>query len=134
MIYAWKLEYSVGVKEIDNQHKKIFEILGRLHIAIKSKREHEFLAEIIQELVNYSVYHFETEEKYFDKFKYEFTEEHKKQHQSFKEEIREIMDTPNLNEEKVTKQLLEFVIKWIKGHVTGADRKYIKCFQENGLK
>ncbi len=130
----WKPEYSVEVKEIDDQHKKIFEILKKLDASIKDKREHEFLTKVIEELIDYSVYHFETEEKYFEKFDYEFKEEHKTEHESFKKQIQKSLEENNIDEEKVTKELLEFVLKWIVGHVLGSDQKYIKCFHDHGLK
>jgi len=84
MKYTWDPEYSVEVKEIDKQHKKIFEILERLHVAIRDERTDEFITDIIEQLVSYSIYHFKTEEKYFDKFDYKYTKQHKAQHKGYK--------------------------------------------------
>jgi len=39
------------------------------------------------QLVNYGNFHFATEEKYFDEFNYEDTEEHKKRHQEFRDKL-----------------------------------------------
>ena len=130
----WKKEYSVKVKEIDIQHKKIFVLINDLNKAIINKNFSETLRKIIDGLVDYSIYHFETEEKYFKKFKFEYSDEHKKEHESFKKKITEIIKKIDNNEMEISFELVDFLEDWIINHVTGSDQKYIQCFQENGLK
>lgn len=130
----WKKEYSVKVKEIDIQHKKIFVLINDLNKAIINKNFSETLRKIIDGLVDYSIYHFETEEKYFKKFNFEYSDEHKKEHESFKKKITEIIKKIDNNEMEISFELVDFLEDWIINHVTGSDQKYIQCFQENGLK
>ena len=130
----WKKEYSVKVKEIDIQHKKIFVLINDLNKAIINKNFSETLRKIIDGLVDYSIYHFETEEKYFKKFNFEYSDEHKKEHESFKKKITGIIKKIDNNEMEISFELVDFLEDWIINHVTGSDQKYIQCFQENGLK
>ncbi|MBT4351476.1 hemerythrin family protein [archaeon] len=134
MLMRWKKEYSVKVKEIDIQHKKIFVLINDLNKAIINKNFSETLRKIIDGLVDYSIYHFETEEKYFKKFNFEYSDEHKKEHESFKKKITEIIKKIDNNEMEISFELVDFLEDWIINHVTGSDQKYIQCFQENGLK
>ncbi len=85
----WTEELSVQVKEIDEQHKKLLGIFFSLFEAINKHKTKEELSGILKELIAYSSYHFATEEKYFHKFKYEFADEHIKQHQTFREKMLE---------------------------------------------
>ena len=89
MLVKWKSSYSVKVKEIDSQHKRIFQIINKLHEGIQKKGLKNIIKEILDELLDYSIYHFETEERYFDMYNYELTDEHKKEHESFKKKINE---------------------------------------------
>mgnify|MGYP000867218199 FL=1 len=66
-LVEWKSEFSLGISEIDEQHKKILAIINKLY-DLFSNKEHQDIAEIeriIKELADYAVYHFQTEEKYF---------------------------------------------------------------------
>ena len=64
----WEEKYSVGVVEIDNQHKRMFEIINELFEAINNKIIEEKLDKIIAKVVDYKDFHFTTEEKYFKEF------------------------------------------------------------------
>jgi hemerythrin-like metal-binding protein len=134
MLFEWKPEYSVKVEEIDIQHKRLFALINELHDAINSTHTKELLNKIIDELVNYSVYHFDTEEKYFDKFHYKFSDEHKKEHELFKKKVVDIVKRYKNNEINISFEIIDFLEDWIIQHVTGSDHKYVECFQEHGLK
>lgn len=130
----WKSEYSVDVAEIDEQHKKIFSLINELHAAIENLKTKEILKYTMQVLVDYAVYHFATEEKYFDRFSFELTSEHKEEHELFKKRISELNQKIDNNELEISFELIDFLEDWIINHVTDSDQKYKKCFNENGLK
>lgn len=126
MIFQWQPIYSVNVKEIDDQHKKMFNILNQLF----SEKDFSiiFKTEIMKDLENYADYHFKTEEKYFDKFDYPKSDEHKKMHQDY-------VDTINSFKEKgfSESQLKDFVQNWWIEHVQGADQEYSVFFNKKDL-
>ena len=62
----WKDAYSVNIAVIDKQHKHLIDLINRLHASILSGRDNETLADILTDLVYYTIYHFDTEEKFFD--------------------------------------------------------------------
>jgi hemerythrin len=65
MLIEWEDIYSVGIEEFDNDHKKLIELINRLHQAMLDKKAKEVLGEIINELVDYTIYHFNKEEAMF---------------------------------------------------------------------
>jgi len=134
MLIEWNSEYSVEVEEIDMQHKKIFVLIDELNTAINDMKTKESLEKILSGLVNYAIYHFDTEEKYFDQFHYEFTDEHKEQHEIFKKKVTDISQKIDKNEIEISSELIDYLEDWILEHVTDSDQKYKKCLKENGLK
>ena len=61
----WNNNFSVGVQELDKQHKKIIEIENRLIKAKDGRIDSETIADLLSDLTKYATKHFETEEKLF---------------------------------------------------------------------
>ena len=131
--FEWKEEYSVGIKEIDDQHKQLVATIERLSQAINAGHAKEILNDILDTLVQYAVNHFQTEEKYFDQFGYEFSDEHKKLHSEFKEKVSDFILKAKSDQIKVSFDLIDFLEDWLLDHLVSADQKYVKCFKEHGL-
>ena len=129
----WKDEYNVEVKEIDEQHKKLVTLMNELMDSIQSKPEKDEVHKIIENLVSFKKNHFETEEKYFEKFDYKGTEEHKKAHGDFDKKIRELKEKNAGDELTLAFELVDYLEDWFLSHLRDMDRKYMKCFHDNGL-
>ena len=129
----WTDDLSVGIKEIDNQHQHLIQIINTLYDAMKAGKGHEVLGKTLDELVHYTVSHFQTEEKFFQKFNYPETDEHKKEHQDFVEKVEKSYSEFQNGSMSVTTTLLPFLSKWLFSHIRGTDKKYAKFFQEHGL-
>ena len=129
----WEAEYSVGVELIDNQHKKMFETINALIDSIDNFPTQEKLNDIIQRLIAYKKFHFSTEEKYFDEFDYEFTEEHKAKHEEFSKKVDEIVASGKEDVLSLAFSLVDFLEDWLIHHILKEDQKYVKCFKEHGL-
>lgn len=133
MALEWGAKYSVQVKEIDEQHKKLFALINCLNDAINEHNVKEKVEQILKELLDYSVYHFETEEKYFDKYKYVKSVEHKAEHNSFKEKMLEFGKKFHKDEIAVSFELIDYLEDWLIDHMMHQDQQYVHCFKEHGL-
>ena len=136
MPLVWKDEYSVGVKELDDQHKKFVGILAKLFGALNHESgevKKEIVFGIFGELAEYANIHFATEEKYFDQFKYEEAEPHKKEHRIFEEKIVQLKGQYLNNELSTTFDLVDYLEDWLLDHLASMDKKYTNCFHDNGL-
>lgn len=131
----WDKSYSVGVRMIDAQHKKLFEMLNELHKIAKGidGENAEPLENIILILAAYVDFHFRTEEEYFEKFDYEKTKEHMTQHKFYADKIREFKEKYKKGEKGLAGELIIFLEDWIKYHIKINDRKYAECFHKHGL-
>lgn len=132
-IMKWNDTYSVGVEEIDNQHKGLVNILNELFDSMSIGKANDVLGKILDQLIRYAQIHFATEEKYFDLFDYEFSDEHKDEHQRFAEEVVAFKKGFDAGSIVMSIEVYRFLKDWLINHMNGEDQKYKQCFQENGL-
>ncbi len=132
-LLIWKEEYGVGVKEIDDQHKKIFGLINRLYSAMVDLKEGEVINSIVEELVGYSHYHFGLEQEYFEKFNYPDKKSHEAEHEKFKNELIHFQKDINDKVEILPREVLTFLEDWWVKHINGTDKKYTEFFHEHGL-
>ncbi len=130
---VWKDEYSVGVAMIDAQHQMFIGIINELYAAIMSKKEKDVLDDIFNQLVAYTQFHFQTEERYFDEFGYEGAAEHKAAHKRLCDQIADLQKQESDIMQDPFK-LLDFLEDWLIDHIIGMDKLYGPCFNEHGLK
>jgi len=130
---SWSSDYSVGIAEINEQHKKLVSILNSLVVSLSEFTQDSNLSRLLKELADYSVYHFQTEEKYMKKFNYPGYEAHFREHEDFKSKIITFIDQYEKKEAVLTVDLLEFIWEWLKNHIAGSDKKYSVFFREHGL-
>lgn len=126
----WDESCSVGVHVIDKQHQRLFQLINDFHDATTN------LDAMIHDLFAYIDFHFTTEEKYFEDFEYKDTEHHKKEHQFYRDRIRELYQQSlerKKNEQEIGEELETFIKDWIVHHIKISDKKYTECFREHGL-
>jgi hemerythrin-like metal-binding protein len=128
----WNQNLSVGVNEIDSQHKQLIQMVNDFYSGINDNDE-KALGKLLTSLVEYAVYHFQTEEKYMDKFNYADTANHKKEHRLFVEKASDVKKRFVDGQLVLSVEITNFVKEWIVKHVMGSDKKYSNCFVENGL-
>jgi len=128
----WNSKFSVGYKIFDEQHIQLIEILNKVESLIKDKSIHndllyDRLNVLFSELVDYTVYHFETEEKVFDQKNYALADEHKEQHEIFVEKVKEELSSFRLgqDERKVALEIYNMLLDWLMNHIVGVDKKYM---------
>jgi len=129
--FLWKEAYKIKVKEMDNHHKRIFEIINNLNICLKSSNCNE-VEDILNSLVDYSKYHFDKEEEFMEKYEYKNLEHHKEQHQKFKDNLYIFRDDINSNSSEANK-LLNILHDWLVDHILEEDTQYSKLLNERGV-
>lgn len=140
MPISWSKDYSIGVEQLDNQHKKLIFLINRLEVLTMYDPIHtDFrnrLDNIMAELINYTILHFSTEEVLMDMFDYEDSVEHKRTHAHFIDMIKVEQEKLNLLIEQkdwveVSKELeiiLKYLQNWLLTHILKSDKKYTDFF------
>ena len=60
---VWNSTFSVGVREMDNQHQTMIEIINQLYDSLRAEKGDQELGVIIKKMVDYTRYHFSSEER-----------------------------------------------------------------------
>ena len=124
----WKNEYSVNNEQIDEQHKKLFEMLNIL-IENKEVNIHSrIITETLLKMLNYSEYHFGTEEKFMVEFNCPEYNEHKKEHMDFIKKTSFLSLRAMDNDETIPIEILISLNDWPVAHILKTDLKLKKFF------
>lgn len=129
----WSDNFSVRVKEIDDQHKGLIESLNALHLALRANKGREAQKQIIAAMVKYAAVHFATEEKYMEQFKYPGYRKHKLEHDRFTEKAFDLKDRFEKTGMVLTLEILNFLRDWLQNHILAADKDYSQHFTKHGL-
>jgi len=132
-LMEWNSGYSVGVAEIDGQHKRLIEIVNNLYDAMLAGNWKGALAKILDELIGYTQVHFATEEKYFDMFGYSGAAVHKQEHAAFVEKVAEFRSAFANGRAALSIQVMQFLSDWLREHIQGSDHKYGHFLNEHGV-
>jgi len=89
------------------------------------------LPSLLNELFEYSVYNFSTEESYFDYCFYKGKDEHVEEHKVFREEIMEFRKKIKSEDSMVAYDLLIFLTEWVVNHMLKTDLDFAKTFRES---
>ena len=131
--FEWDDEYSVGIVEIDEQHKKLLIRISEFYEAVKIDREEAF-AYLLDSIIDYVSEHFSTEERYMATYEFPEAESHKEEHADFKDRILAVKEKLENGEHVVTLDTTRMLRHWVRDHVLGTDKRYSKFFMQCGLK
>jgi hemerythrin len=122
----WNDKCSIGMDLIDAQHKHLFEIGNQAYALLKNglkTDKYDEIVLIIEDLRNYTKYHFKCEEDYMLEINYPGYEEQKKEHNNFIEALNEVkLHNIDRNQQKYIEDLLGFIFSWILEHILEKDK------------
>ena len=125
----WQKQYSVGVIEIDDQHKKLFEMLQELQSSLNNEHTNIVVNKILKELVKYTQIHFRDEERLMLQIKYNDYVNHSKKHVEFVDTIKRILMCISKGEDFTAHDLMDILKHWLIDHVMNEDMKVGKALQ-----
>jgi len=130
---SWNDSLSVNVKEFDSQHKKLLQLIADLYKRMQDGSGNDILSETLDKLVEYTVYHFGSEEKNFHKFNYPHAKEHIGQHQILVRKAQELQRGLQKSEGVLSIEVLDFLQDWVLHHINKTDKKYSDFFKGKSL-
>jgi hemerythrin len=127
-LIAWSDAYSIGIDEIDKQHKKFFEVVHKFYMDILNCEGEKAVEETLEFLKNYAVKHFQSEETFMKKYEYLRIEEHKKLHEEFIEKFDTLADKLNTfgPSQGLADEALDMTQNWLTDHILDEDAQYAK--------
>lgn len=127
----WSNELSVGVKAIDDQHKELIRIANGLINAAHKGSGKRVVTNVIRRLREYTVFHFNSEEKLMEEARFPKRGDHIAEHARLKHDVK--LFQRKLYEQKHVKPevILEFLKTWLLKHILSTDRELARHIKEN---
>lgn len=129
----WSDRLSVGIQEIDEQHKYLVGLVNQLNVdLLTSDHGSESANETLDKLIDYTRTHFVVEESLMRILGYPDYESHKQHHEEL---LRRVLDFKHqmVDRGRVSRsELMEFLEKWLTGHIMNEDVLYSEHFLSRG--
>lgn len=130
----WKDDYSVGIDSIDQQHKKLLNLINQLQTAVDYSTGEEFERDALDELVDYTRTHFNYEEGLMRDNNYPDFEPHKVQHEKMFKKVGEVLAEYEQDQDTAMANAAEYLKDWLINHINGTDKEYSSYLIGKGVK
>lgn len=130
----WDESFSVGVRNLDKQHKQIIEMLNTLIEMNDAKVGSEIVSDTLTKMTLYSINHFRTEEQYMLDYNYPGYSLQKKQHQEFKRKTVDFCMGTLVHKTNIPIEIFSYLKSWWTNHILKEDMKYKEFFNERGVR
>ena len=133
-IITWNDKLSVGVPQIDQQHKKLIDIVNTFFDAMKSGQGSKALEKAIPELVNYVDKHFSDEEKFMQEIGFPGLQDHQKLHRELTDKVKKLIAAIQSGQSVNTLKVGQFLRDWLTHHISTIDMQYGKHATQQTVK
>lgn len=119
--FEWSDDLSVGVHEMDDQHKELIIKINKLVVDLSEDSPKAY--QDFKDLAGFVVQHFKDEEEFMAKIEYPGLDTHKVIHTQLLEKVGEFegdIKTGSVDKFK----LITFLKMWLRSHIMGIDMKY----------
>jgi len=132
-LITWNDGYSVKVKQFDEQHKKLIDLVNDLHDAMKVGKGKEALEKILAALIQYTGTHFASEERLMKLHNYPGYEEHKKEHNLLVMQVIDVQRKFHEGGAVLSQSVMTFLKEWLQKHIQGTDKNYAPFLNGKGI-
>jgi hemerythrin len=124
--FPWSDAYSVGIPQIDTQHKGLIRLINELHTAMAAGQGKQVLGKILDELVRYTEIHFTYEENMLRQGGYSKLAAHNSAHQKLTRQVMELRDKYRASKLTLTLEVMQFLKSWLGDHILIHDQAYAR--------
>jgi hemerythrin-like metal-binding protein len=134
-LMTWTSAMSVGLPELDEDHRVLIRIINQLAESKKNEDHAEILRQSLYSLLRYAEFHFAREEKVLAACEFPGMNHHKGEHRAFTEHMRKLAEALDDGElpaaEVVSQELLTYLKDWLNHHILIEDKSYRKLAESN---
>jgi len=120
----WKSTYELGIQLIDDQHKKLIDIINDVYEAQKAGTSKEMIHKALADLLEYTKYHFDAEEDLLKQHHYHEVDEHIKEHDEFVRKIKSFLNDSKSGNLVLSLKTIDYLKDWTINHILGTDKEY----------
>ncbi|MHB1124135.1 MAG: bacteriohemerythrin [Ramlibacter sp.] len=133
-LFAWDAKYTLHIAELDRQHRKLFALFNDLYDAMQDGHGNEVIDKVLTGVVDYTVYHFDAEEKLLRQYGWQEEAAHRAEHAKLAEQAKTLVLRHRAGEAKATLATLKFLCDWLNNHILVSDKKFAPFLIERGAR
>ena len=130
---SWTPELSVGVETFDAHHRHLFSLVNKLYNVMRSGTQKSTLEEVFDELLEYTVYHFEAEEKALDVSGFPGADAHRASHAELVAKAQALRSDLEEGKPMIAVDVMAFLRDWVTNHILGEDKQYTEFFRTKSV-
>ena len=123
-LFVWEDGLALNVRELDEQHKRLFAILDRLCRIIQLGQDRTILEEVLHSLIVSAFAHVRTEERYMRQTGYPELNDHKSEHAEFLAQAIDLRERIEQGRITVKLESLNLLADWVRSHILTSDRRF----------
>ncbi len=126
----WTNDFETGIVQVDDQHRKLVEIVNKFDEAAKRGKGSRVMNEILTDLLSYTAEHFVDEEKLMEDAEYPKLKQHKSQHRQLLQKVERLQFEFDQQGKRITVEVREFLKYWLINHILKEDKAYVPTLMQ----
>ena len=123
-LIEWQDSFSVGVAAVDSDHKVLISLLNQLYEAREGGQSQDVVGSVMNVLIEYTMSHFQREERLMELGGYPEIEEHREMHRRLTAQVQTFRAQYEQGRQAAVGELFEFLKNWLIGHILMVDTRY----------
>ncbi len=132
-VLEWNDSFLIGIKQFDEHHKHLVSLLNMTFDGVTTNAPKDELEAVLNELLDYTTYHFAAEELWMKEHNYPGLAIQVKEHGEFVRRIGEIVRDFHSGKSDVDLIVLNFLTDWLTEHILEKDSEYGTYVAAKGL-
>jgi hemerythrin len=132
-LLIWNESLTVNVRELDEQHKGLVDMLNQLHTAVEANRGKTAVEPLMAGLMQYAATHFADEERFMLSFHFTGYAAHKLEHEEFTRRVLDLRERLECGRAIPPEHVMSFLIEWLVRHILGSDKKFAHAYERRNL-
>lgn len=122
---VWNERFSVGVRAMDEQHKRLIDLINGLQVP----GDAGLTFDTIMGMFDYATVHFQAEEQLLREAGYSELPTQEREHKAFLDKASEFAKQ-DLGDPRTCGEIVVFLRTWLLRHILQEDMKYKRCIPE----
>jgi hemerythrin len=133
-LLTWSDKFSVQVRQFDEEHKQLMNLINQLHDAMKTGQGKEVIGDVLKGLITYTQNHFAAEERLMKAHGYPAYGNHKKEHNNLTMKVLDFQKGFTEGSALLSQTVMTFLKEWLTNHIQGVDKEYGPFLNGKGVK
>lgn len=132
-LITWSNQLSVGVQEIDTQHQKLVQLINGLHDHMLAGDANDIMGKVLDRVIDYTGFHFGTEERLMAEHGYPESPAHKNEHQKLVATAVDLQSKLRTGQAHITMETMKFLRDWLQHHIMQSDKAFGAFLNSKGV-